>query len=61
MIPKQNDKQNRDVFDHGNHVPVHSAQQNLIGGVHVQQAQRSGQNLRSDISREKHQVFSNKD
>ena len=37
-IPKQNDKQNRVWFDHGNQnqVPVHSAQQNLIRGVHVQ-------------------------
>ena len=24
------------VFDHGNQVPVHSAQQNLIRGMHVQ-------------------------
>ena len=29
-IPKQNDKQNRVAFDHGNQVPVHSAQQNQI-------------------------------
>ena len=29
-IPKPNDKQNRVAFDHGNQVPVHSAQQNLI-------------------------------
>ena len=35
-IPKQNDKQNRLAFDHGNQVPVHSAQQNLIRGVYVQ-------------------------
>ena len=35
-IPKQNDKQNRVAFDHGNKVAVHSAQQNLITGVYVQ-------------------------
>ena len=35
-IPKQNDKQNRVAFDRGNQVPVHSAQQNLIRGAHVQ-------------------------
>ena len=34
-IPKQNVKQNRVAFDHGNQVPVHSAQQNLMRGVRV--------------------------
>ena len=35
-IPKHNDKRNRVAFDYGNRVPVHSAQQYLIKGVHVQ-------------------------
>ena len=35
-IPKQNYKQKMVAFDHGNQVPVHSAQQNLIRRVHVQ-------------------------
>ena len=49
--PKQNDKQNRVAFDHGNQVPVHSAQQNLIRGVHVQNVNSINMKLPSKISK----------
>ena len=50
-IPKQNDKQNRVAFDHGNQVPVHSAQQNLIKGVHVQNLNSINMKLPRKISK----------
>ena len=50
-IPKQNDKQNMVPFDHGNQVPVHSAQQNLIRGVHVQNFNSINMKLPRKISK----------
>ena len=50
-IPKQNDEQNRVAFDHGNHVPVHSAQQNLIRGVHAQNFNSINMKLPRKISK----------
>ena len=51
LIPKQNDKQNRVAFDHGNQVPVHSTQQNLIRKVHVQNFNSINMKLPRNISK----------
>ena len=48
---KQYDKQNRVAFDHGNQVPVHSTQQNLICGVHVQKFNSINMKLPRKISK----------
>ena len=50
LIPKQNYKQNMGAFDHGNQVPVNSAQQNLIRGVNVQNFNSKNMNLPRKIS-----------
>ena len=50
-IPKQNDKQNSVAFDHGNQVPVHSAQQNFTKGVHVQSFNSTNMKLPRKISK----------
>ena len=49
-IPKQNDKQNRVAFDHGNQVSVHSAQQDLIRLVHAQNVNSINMKLPRKIS-----------
>ena len=50
-IPKQNDKQNWVSFDYGNQVLIHSAQQNVIRWVHVQNFNSVNMKLPRKISK----------
>ena len=50
-IPNQNDKQNRVAFDHGNQVPFHSTQENLIRGVYLQNFKSINMKLPRKISK----------